>query len=315
MSLFTTTPHKKQLAMSYCLGVCVLMLPTLIDGFGNASLLEHFSFVQRGYGYSAAMDGHYDLVYWFHHIIHGLHVSILFAGCVLGTLYYKQYRWALILVSLLCVIDLVFFIYGRMALLSLFLSITLIGLFHFHSKKHIAFFISLMVLVMATANTSLPTVKARLLLIQSETSSAYAEEDLSVSDGERMHMWALSWRMFKEAPIFGKGSFYIPYYLKTSHDPLMDRGHLSAHSEYLTQLSLYGITGFILFMSLLGITFKNARAIEDKWLADFTTIGLAIFCFNALVNSSLFDFWPGFTFVLFASIVAASPLKEDKILH
>jgi len=111
----------------------------------------------------------------------------------------------------------------------------------------------------------------------------------------------------RDTLIFGKGSFYFPYFLKTSCDPLMDRGHLSTHCEYLTQLSLYGITGFALFMALLGSTLRNARMIEDQWLGNLTTVALAIFCFNALVNSSLFDFWPGFTFVLFASIATTHP--------
>ena len=311
ISLFTNTAHKKQLAFSYCLGVCILMLPTLIDGFGYANVIEHMSFFRKNAVYwSKSSFGAPNLVYWRNHIVHGFHVSVLFSACIFGAFYCKKYKPLLITIALLCAIDLLFFMYGRMALLSLFFALGVIAFMVLKSKKHMAFFIVSLTLVAMTAYVSLPTVKARLSSIQSETTKYFSNEDLTVSAGQRLHFWKVSWKLFQDAPIFGAGSGF-KYQLKIINDPLYKYNYGHTHNEYLTQLSLYGLVGFALLISIIIITLKNSRKIEDKWLANLTTTAICIFCLNALTDSSLHNDWEGWTFVLFASIACAN-IKPEK---
>ena len=308
--LFTNTAHKKQLAVSYCLGVCVLMLPTLIDGFGYANVIEHVSFFRKNAAYLLSHQGAPNLVYWRNQIVHGFHVAVLFSACIFGAFYCKKYKPLLITIALLCAVDLLFFIYGRMALLSLFFALGVIAIMVLKSKKHMAFFIVSLTLVAMTAYVSLPTIKVRLSSIQSETTKYFSNEDLTVSAGQRLHFWKVSWKLFEEAPIFGVGSGF-KYQLKIINDPLSKYDYGHTHNEYLTQLSLYGLVGFVLLISLIIITLKNSRKIEDKWLANLTTTGVLIFCLNALTDSSLHNDWEGWTFVLFASIACAN-IKPEK---
>ena len=307
--LFTNTAHKKQLAVSYCLGVCVLMLPTLIDGFGYANVIEHVSFFRKNVAYFLSNQGAPNLVYWRNQIVHGFHVAVLFSACTLGSLYCKKYRTPLLIVSLLCATDLIFFIYGRMALLSLFFAIAVILLLTIQSKKYLTIFAAVLALSMATAYMTIPTVKIRLASIQSETNKYLATEDITVSAGQRLHFWKISLKMFSEAPLLGMGSGSFKQILTKTNDPL-HAGH--THDEYLTQLSLYGLIGFVLLISLIIITLKNSRKIEDRWLANLTTTGILIFCLNALTDSSLHNDWEGWAFVLFASIACAN-IKPEKI--
>ena len=137
ITLFSTTEQKKLLLISYCLGVIILMLPTLIDGFGFAYLIDNLKFFRKNAAYLISQNGAPNLVYWRNQIVHGFHVSILFSTALLASIYYKKYRFRLLSIAALCGIDLLFFIYGRMALISLFFSLLVITLIHFHSKKYI----------------------------------------------------------------------------------------------------------------------------------------------------------------------------------
>lgn len=316
ISLFNTTAQKKQLAISYCLGVCVLMLPTLIDGFGYSNLIEHFSFFHKNAAYGVTYNGtpNHNFVYWRNQIAHGFHVSTLFTACILGAIYYRKHRFGLIALAFICALDLIFFIYGRMALLSLFFSMLAIALIFFHSKKNIATLIAITLLMIATAYVTIPSVKIRLSSIQTETHDYMANKDKAyTSAGLRLFYYKVSYEMFKESPIFGTGSGSFKQRLRDTKNSLADLGAGHTHDEYLTQLSMYGIIGLILFICLIWIALKNARLIEDKWLANFTTIAIAIFCLSATSDSSLHNDWEGWTFILFVSIACSKQYKTQYI--
>ena len=90
----------------------------------------------------------------------------------------------------------------------------------------------------------------------------------------------------------------------TDSDPIASLGHRHAHNEYLTQLSQYGLIGFLLLISIITISLKNAKKIEDLWLSHVITTGIIVFALNALTDSSLHNDWEGWAFVLFVSIAS-----------
>lgn len=302
VTLFPTTEHKRQLVIAYCLGVAVLMLPTLLDGVGLGHLIEHMTFFKRNAAYSLTDRGAPNLVYWRNQIAHGFHVSTLLAACLVSAVTCKRYRPHLIAVAALCAADLLFFIYGRMALLSLFVSLVVIGTLMLPSKKHVALMLGGIAILATTAFITIPTVQVRLSSIKTETASFIATKDITTAAGQRLHYWGVSWDMFRESPLFGAGSGAFKARLRATKDPLLPAGHGHTHDEYLTQLSLYGLVGLAFYLALLGITFRNARRLGDPWLAGFTTSAVLLFALNAVTDSSLHNDWEGWTFVLLAAI-------------
>lgn len=304
VAVFTTNEHKKQLLLGYCLGVAVLMLPTLLDGFG---IIHFFNFNITSYrnaAYSASQNGAPNLVYWRNQIVHGFHVSILFSACLIGAFYYKKYRNILLIISGLCLIDIVFFIYGRMALLSLLASIITIAIIYSPTKKRIALILTFIVVASSAVYFIVPTIQTRVDSIANQENAYSKDKNISTSGGIRLHYWAKSWQLFKHSPIIGNGSGSFRQSMITDSDPLAFLGHRHAHNEYLTQLSQYGLIGFLLLISIITISLKNAKKIEDLWLSHVITTGIIVFALNALTDSSLHNDWEGWAFVLFVSIAS-----------
>jgi O-antigen ligase len=301
-TLFTTNNQKKQLLISYCLGVVVLMLPTLLDGFGLGHIIPLELIFKRNAAYALARDGVPNLVYWRNQIIHGFHVSILFSACMLGAIYYKKYRGILIAASMLCVIDLLFFIYGRMALLSLLVAIIAMAIFYSPTKKHLALLLLFLTIFSSVAYISLPNIKTRMSSISNEANAYSNDENINTSGGIRLHYWQRSWHLFTNSPIIGNGSGSFRQSLISDKDVLTPLGHRHTHNEYLTQLAQYGLVGFCLLVSLIFISLKNSKKIKDKWLSHTLITGIIIFSLNALTDSSLHNDWEGWTFVLLVSM-------------
>lgn len=304
VAIFTTNEHKKQLLFGYCLGVAVLMLPTLLDGFGIVHFFNFNITSYRNAAYSASQNGVPNLVYWRNQIVHGFHVSILFSACLIGAFHYKKYRYILLIISGLCLIDIVFFIYGRMALLSLLTSIITMIIIYSPTKKHIALILTFIVLASSATYFIVPTIQTRLNSIINEESAYKKDNNISTSGGIRLHYWAKSWQLFKQSPIIGNGSGSFRQSMIINNDPLASLGHRHTHNEYLTQLSQYGVIGFLLLTSIILISLRNAIKIADPWLSNLLITGIIVFALNALTDSSLHNDWEGWAFVLFVSMAS-----------
>ena len=311
VALFRTQQHKAQLFISYCLGVVILMLPTLLDGFGLAGFPGFSMLFPRNVAYSALMNGAPNLVYWRNQIVHGFHVSILFSACLLGVLYLKTHRPILITVGLLCAIDLLFFIYGRMALFSLLVAILAISLIYLPSKKQVLALVLLGSAALCTTYIGGPSIKGRIDSIDREAKAYVEANNFSTSAGQRLHYWKKSWELFQKSPIFGNGSGSFRQSLVTQNDPLAPLGHRHTHDEYLTQLAQYGIAGLLLFLSLILVALKKSKAIESSWLSHSVGVGITLFALNAITDSSLHNDWEGWTFVLLVSIAASTSHKDE----
>lgn len=308
--LFNTTTLKKQLLLSYCLGVIVLMLPTLLDGFGLLEILNIDLKRYQNEAYSSSLNGVPNLVFWRNQIVHGFHVSVLFSACLIGIIYVKKIRKPLILISILCAIDLLFFIYGRMALLSFFVAILTITLICSSSKKDIFVGLLLVVTLIFTAYLFNPAVNKRVHSISKEVGAYETKNDVSSSAGTRIHYWKISLQLFTQSPIFGTGSGSFKQYLVTSKDAHLYALHSHTHNEYLTQLSQYGAVGFSLFIALILISLIKSRSIDDPWLSKTCFVAIILFSLNAFTDSSLHNDWEGWAFILFISIASASGMRN-----
>ena len=99
----------------------------------------------------------------------------------------------------------------------------------------------------------------------------------------------------------------------TDNDPLSSLGHRHPHNEYLTQLSQYGLIGFLLLISIITISLKNAKKIQDPWLSNVIATAIILFALNSLTDSSLHNDWEGWAFILFVSIACVNISKEKGI--
>jgi O-antigen ligase len=299
--IFKNLNDCKYLFISLLAGIAVLMLPTLLDGFGINHFIKLSDYIRPNAAYGPG-----DLTYWRMHIQHGFHVVILFSALMLAALHYPAYRTWFLLGALMCGLDILFFINARMALLSLLISMGFILYFY---MKSIKFFISLM-LILSFASASFfmaaHSIDDRLSSIYSETKLYYAENNKDTSGGNRLHFWKHSIDQFTKAPIFGNGSGSFKQDLIERDDPILkiDSVYSHAHNEYLTQLSQYGIGGLFLFLSLIFMSLRQSLQMKDPWLSKSMFLSTIIFSINAMTDSSLHNPWEGWTFVLLLSMIA-----------
>ena len=312
--VFPTLHEHRKVLIAYGLGTFVLMLPTLLDGFGIFRALGIDFSEYRNVAYSVALRGAPNLVYWRMQIVHGFHVDVLLAMAAFGAIVVPKWRWraALVLLCVLCAVDVLFFIYGRMALLSLLLVVLCVAGYLLPTRRwRIAGLIGLLVIA-GSAYSFIPGVADRVHSIQSETERYFFDGDIRTSAGERLHFWKIAVRMWRQAPVLGNGTGSFRDELVASHDPLAATGYRHPHSEYLMQLAEFGVFGLSLFLAMVVIILNTFRKLEDRWLAPSLTVAVLVFLLNAVTDASLHNDWEGWTFVVLASIACASRCLRTK---
>jgi O-antigen ligase len=302
--IFKSLKECKYLFISLLAGVSVLMMPTLLDGFGIVKLSDYIR--------SNKAYGPVDLTYWRMHIQHGFHVVILFSSLMLAALYYPKYRIWFLLGAFMCIFDILFFIDGRMALLSL---IIVSGFILYFYMKSIKFFLALILLssfIFASIFMLVNSLDERVSSIYSEAKLFYKDNNIETSGGNRLHFWKKSAEQFTKAPVLGNGSGSFKQDLLLHNDPILtpDSVYSHAHNEYLTQLSQYGICGVLLFLSMILLALRQSIQIKDPWFSKTMFLSTLIFAMNAITDSSLYNPWEGLTFVLILSLISiASKIK------
>jgi len=90
----------------------------------------------------------------------------------------------------------------------------------------------------------------------------------NLSNLERLNRWAAAIKMFKDSPIFGVGyDTYISnyyYYRDFNYSTLLSSAFMGVHSEFLKVLSETGLLGFISFILLLSIFFREGFKVYNK---------------------------------------------------
>lgn len=206
----------------------------------------------------------------------------------------------------MCVLDILFFINARMALLSLYISV---GFLLYFYLKPIKFFLAL-ILISSLAFASFfmvaHSIDKRLGSIYSEAQLYYTKDNKDTSGGNRLHFWGHSIDQFTKAPILGNGSGSFKQDMIERNDPILtiESGYSHTHNEYLTQLSQYGICGLFLFLSMILISLRQSLQIKNLWLSKSMFLSTIIFSINAITDSSLHNPWEGWTFILLLSMVS-----------
>lgn len=304
--VFQSLREHRQLLLAYGLGVLVLMLPTLLDGFGIFHALGIDFSAYRNEAYRVSLHGAPNLVYWRMQIVHGFHVDVLLAMAAFGAILMPRWRIPLGLLCVLCIVDVLFFIYGRMALLSLILVVVCVAIYLLPTRRaKLLGLLGLMVMA-GSAYWFIPDVTTRINSIESEATGYFEQGDIKTSGGERLYYWKLALEMWRKAPLLGEGAGAFREELLARHGPGALQGYRHPHNEYFMQLAEFGLLGIGLFLAMVVIMLNSVRRIEDRWLAWSLTVAILVFCLNAVTDASLHNDWEGWTFVVIASIACAS---------
>ena len=310
ISLFHNTAFKKNLVYSYLLGVCFLMTPTIIDGFGLSAITSKISLFHRNEGYVTG-----DLTYWKNHIIHGYHAAILFSAAALHSIFYKRLRKTTTLIALLAIMDLLFFIKARAALICVVAILAYLTTSLSKNKKKYLLLSAIFTVLISSIYIASPSVQHRVNSSFNELSEFNSKNDISTSAGIRLHYWQISWGMFMTAPFTGMGGGSFKQILINTQDPLLGAAHAHCHNEYLLMLSQFGAVGLSLFISLLFIAFKDTNKSNDGWLSEISKMGLIIFAINALTDASLNNYSEGWTFIILVAVASKNiDLRKSKTL-
>jgi O-antigen ligase len=299
--IFKNLNDCKFLFISLLAGIAVLMLPTLLDGFGINHFIKLSDYIRPNASYGPG-----DLTYWRMHIQHGFHVVILFSSLMLAALYYPAYRIWFLLGALMCALDILFFINARMALLSLLISMGFILYFYIKSIKFFIALILISSLAFASFFMAVHSIDKRLSSIYSETKLYYSQDNRDTSGNNRLYFWEISIDQFTKSPILGNGSGSFKQYMIEHNDPVVtiDSVFSHAHNEYITQLSQYGICGLFLFLCMIFMALRQSLQIKDLWFSKTIFLSTLLFSLNAITDSSLYNPWEGWTFILVLSVIS-----------
>jgi O-antigen ligase len=305
LMLYRDSKWAFRLVTAYGCGALVLMMPTMLDGTGLARILSLDLSRFQNIGYSPE-----TLVYWRNHIVHGFHASMLFVICLLSAIRHRRLAWLFLAVAAICVLNVLFFISGRIALITL-LAVSLMMAISYISSLRLR--IGLLVAILAASMFAYQfseRIQARINSVAQEALVYMTDPGVKSSGGIRLNYWAASVGMFVDAPLFGKGPGAFRQNLLQPDNPLRAETHKHAHNEYLTLLSQHGVVGLILFLLLVYQIYRQAGR-HDPWLKGVVRFGLVIFLINAMTDSSLNNESEGWTFVLLACLANIRPAGAD----
>lgn len=305
--VFIQINSEKYIVLAYVIGVFTLMSFTLIDGFHIDKLLNIDITQYKDQSYSPL-----SLVYWRNHIVHGFHVSSLFTICVLTAIYQKKLRLFCILLSCVCIYDILLFIHSRSALLGLGVSVLILMYFTLENTKKRLLGLVLVTVFFGALIFLSAKLQLRLISIVSETTNYFFQNNVFTSGGNRLYFWSKSFELFQQAPIFGSGlgSFRDRMLQPDILIPNLQSHH--AHNEYITLMSQHGLVGLFLFCAFIAAIYQKAKYHPDKWLGRVVIVFLAIFLTSAVTDSSLHNESEGWTLVIIACLVSIRQYKRTE---
>jgi O-antigen ligase len=145
--------------------------------------------------------------------------------------------------------------------------------------------------------------------------------DLS-SGATRLYLWAAALQLFLGSPLHGVGwgNFQVLYraYLDES---MVGESQLGVHSTYLSLLAETGVLGFLSFLTLLVVGFREAcRRLRGSADPFARSLGFAVAgAIAALVVQGFVEFQIAFTqfgvlfWTLLALLVASAPWQSDRV--
>lgn len=299
-----------QLIKAFCWGCVVLMIPSFMDFFGLMHLTGLDVYLKGNPSYSRQSSSALDLTYFRNHIVHGFHVSLLFAIMAMAALSGRRLRWINTIIALCCIFDIGFLINGKMALLSLALSVLMVTWYLVRNVEKKLFFFFLLIAVFLLILVLSSTFQNRLMVVWYEAQEFFLHENIQSSSGNRLHYWKISLGMFLDNPFWGAGAGAFRQGLEATKDPLAANFHFHTHNEYLSQLSQFGLVGIILFIGLLLSVVRSCADWKTHFVQACTVVTVFVFSLNALSDSSLHNEWEGWTLVFFSGLVLSQNFSK-----
>ncbi|NQW94397.1 MAG: O-antigen ligase family protein [Polaromonas sp.] len=310
--LFTFDSPKKRtvVLLAFCSGCAVLMLPTLLDGSGLAKLLgmRMEGFINQAYTKETSGKGAPNLVYWRNQIVHGLFVAVLCFVCLQNAVSSSRHRIPLLVIAGLCVVDIVYFIQGRMAMLGLATVLVFFAMLQIKTARDKFAVATIAAMLLITSYFTVPNVTQRFDSATQEVQAYLTSGDISTSSGIRFHYWRISIDLFSHSKGLGAGAGAFRHILVSTQDPFASQKHSHTHNEYLTVLSEFGAGGLLVFLGLLINGFSEIRQmnarIESTERNCYAAV-LILFSLGCFSDSMLYNPHEGWTLVIFLALIGA----------
>jgi O-antigen ligase len=238
--------------------------------------------------------------------------AVALAYPVIALLRVKRTMLAVLLaaVSLSFVVNMMFVIVSRTALVTMPIMLAVFALLHLRWRSVV------IILCVATVFAGLAWAISPHLRRTTETFSRdyqlYKEKNIPTSIGLRLEFWQKSLRFFAEAPIFGHGTGSVRGLFE---EAAVDQSGAAAevvgnpHNQTLNIAVQWGVTGIIM---LYAMWLLHLLLFRGDGLAAW--IGLLVVVqniFTSLFNSHIFDFHEGWMYVLGVGVAGGMVLKTS----
>jgi O-antigen ligase len=238
--------------------------------------------------------------------------AVALAYPVIALLRVKRTMLAVLLaaVSLSFVVNMMFVIVSRTALVTMPIMLAVFALLHLRWRSVV------IILCVATVFAGLAWAISPHLRRTTETFSRdyqlYKEKNIPTSIGLRLEFWQKSLRFFAEAPIFGHGTGSVRGLFQ---EAAVDQSGAAAevvgnpHNQTLNIAVQWGVTGIIM---LYAMWLLHLLLFRGDGLAAW--IGLLVVVqniFTSLFNSHIFDFHEGWMYVLGVGVAGGMVLKTS----
>jgi O-antigen ligase len=238
--------------------------------------------------------------------------AVVLAYPVINLLREKR-KWAAVLLgalSLSFIVNMMFVSVSRTALVTMPIMLAVFALLHLKWRTVVAILVAAIVLAALAWATS-PRLQSRTELFFTDY-QLYKEQNVATSIGLRLEFWRKSLRFISEAPIFGHGTGSIRALFV---DAAVNQSGAAAevianpHNQTLAVAVQWGFIGVLM---LFAVWLVHLLMFRGAGLAAW--IGLMVVVqnfFSSLFNSHLFDFNPGWMYVLGVGIAGGIVLRTN----
>lgn len=242
-----------------------------------------------------------------------------FALCAVGILYVivqasrkRQTLKALALtaIALAFFANMTFIVVSRTALVTIPFMIAAFAVLHL-SRGRLVIALSAVVALLFTVWIASPTLRARTATIISEYQS-YEASNVPTSAGLRIEFWRKSLRFWSEAPLIGQGTGSVKsLFVESAAGQTGASAEVIAnpHNQTLYTAVQWGMLGVCI---LYGMWLSHLLLFRGTSLAHW--VGLLVVVQNILTstfNSHLFDFVPGWIYVLGVGVAGGMVLSSE----
>jgi O-antigen ligase len=196
----------------------------------------------------------------------------------------QKYRYPALFLAMLALFDTLFLSFGRTGYV-LFFILMLLLLWQLFKAKGLISGIVLAIIVAIGLYHFSPTLQHRLIAGFNDIEKYEQGHPENTSLGMRLEYYKYSWELFKENPLFGKGTgSFEKEYAKISPRPTSN-----PHNEYLMIATQWGLIGVILFVGMLVSLWNMVKVLPlfEGYIAQGLALTMASIC---LFNSALLDF-------------------------